>query len=145
MANDRSSLVEISRLYYEQGLTQTEIAEMLGQSRPIISRKLSEARELGIVKIYISDAEREHRGDGAAPARRAGTEGSEGRFGPERERGTAVEITARLGAQYLSTFIECGDRIGMAWGWTLNMMAGFFQPSKGRLTPSFNAPATWTT
>ena len=46
-------LVEISRLYYEDGLTQAEIAKKLKISRPAVSNLLSEARMRGIVKIEI--------------------------------------------------------------------------------------------
>ena len=46
-------LVEISRFYYEEGLTQAEIAKKLDISRPAISKLLSEARIRGIVKIEI--------------------------------------------------------------------------------------------
>ena len=46
-------LVEISRLYYEEGLTQAEIAGRLDISRPAVSKLLAEARIRGIVKIEI--------------------------------------------------------------------------------------------
>jgi len=46
-------LVEISRLYYEEGLTQAEIAKKLDISRPAVSKLLSEAKLRGIVKIEI--------------------------------------------------------------------------------------------
>lgn len=47
-------LIDISRLYYEQDLTQNEIARKYQVSRPLVSRMLKEARDLGIVKIEIS-------------------------------------------------------------------------------------------
>jgi DNA-binding transcriptional regulator LsrR (DeoR family) len=40
-------------LYYLQDSTQTEIAEQLGMSRATVSRLLSEARRLGIVRIDV--------------------------------------------------------------------------------------------
>lgn len=46
-------LVEISRLYYEQELTQAEIAKSMSISRPAVSKMLSDARRLGIVRIEI--------------------------------------------------------------------------------------------
>lgn len=46
-------LVEVARLYYEQGHTQTEIASILGISRPLVSGLLQAARDRGIVKIEI--------------------------------------------------------------------------------------------
>lgn len=46
-------LTEISRLYYEQYKTQSEIAKIYHISRPLVSRMLKEAREYGIVNIEI--------------------------------------------------------------------------------------------
>jgi len=40
-------------LYYVQDATQAEIADRLGTSRPTVSRLLSEARRLGIVRIEV--------------------------------------------------------------------------------------------
>ncbi|MGN1027240.1 MAG: sigma factor-like helix-turn-helix DNA-binding protein [Faecousia sp.] len=48
-------LVEVARMYYEQNMTQNEIAKKLGISRPLVSVLLAEARENGIVSIRIND------------------------------------------------------------------------------------------
>lgn len=47
-------LAHIARQYYLEDRRQSDIARELGVSRPLISRMLSEARELGIVKITVS-------------------------------------------------------------------------------------------
>jgi len=46
-------LIGIAKAYYEDDKTQSEIAEIFGVSRPLISRLLKEAKELGIVKIEV--------------------------------------------------------------------------------------------
>lgn len=46
-------LVKVARLYYEQDLSQQQIAQQLDISRPLVSRMLSEARAEGIVHIEI--------------------------------------------------------------------------------------------
>lgn len=52
--NDKiQKLVDISRMYYEQDKTQSEIAKKYQVSRPLVSRMLKEAREYGIVNIEI--------------------------------------------------------------------------------------------
>ena len=54
MSLDRLQLIaEIARRYYSDGLSQDEIARLVGLSRPSISRLLLEARELGIVEIRV--------------------------------------------------------------------------------------------
>ena len=48
-----AKLAEIARLYYEQERNQSDIAKIFGVSRPLISRMLKEAKELGVVQIRI--------------------------------------------------------------------------------------------
>ena len=50
---DLELLLKVAQLYYEQGLTQNEIAKKLFISRSNISRLLAQAREAGIVEIKI--------------------------------------------------------------------------------------------
>lgn len=51
--NKMQKLLDMARLYYVQDMTQNEIAKKYGVSRPLISRMLREAKELGIVKVEI--------------------------------------------------------------------------------------------
>lgn len=54
LQNERGRLlVKISRLYYEDGLNQQDIAKRLGISRPHVSRMLAAARAQEIVNITI--------------------------------------------------------------------------------------------
>lgn len=48
-------LVKIARLYYDEGRNQEEIGKELSLSRSKISRMLSRAQELGIVRITVHD------------------------------------------------------------------------------------------
>ena len=50
-----NTLATVANLYYNSGLTQNQIADMMYTSRSKISRMLSEARELGIVEIRINE------------------------------------------------------------------------------------------
>lgn len=56
-ASDREKkigrLVDVARMYYEHDKTQSEIAADCGISRPMVSRLLKEARDMGIVTIRI--------------------------------------------------------------------------------------------
>lgn len=51
--NKLQKLTDIARMYYEQDMTQNEIAKKYKVSRPLISRMLKEAKTAGIVKIEI--------------------------------------------------------------------------------------------
>lgn len=46
-------LARVAHLYYEEDKTQGEIAELMCVSRPLVSRMLNEARNLGIVEIRV--------------------------------------------------------------------------------------------
>jgi deoxyribonucleoside regulator len=61
-ANGHSNLLaEVARAYYEQDLTQEQIAHEFGVSRSQISRYLTEARQTGVVQVRIVELEaREH-------------------------------------------------------------------------------------
>ena len=50
-------LAYVARRYYLEDQKQSDIARELGVSRPLVSRMLSEARELGVVKITICQPE----------------------------------------------------------------------------------------
>ncbi|MDO8483614.1 MAG: helix-turn-helix domain-containing protein, partial [Candidatus Limnocylindrales bacterium] len=55
-SSDFETMVRASRLYYELGETQNSIAELLGVTRPQVSRLLKRARAEGIVEIRIIDS-----------------------------------------------------------------------------------------
>ena len=48
-------LAHVAQRYYLEDWKQSDIAEELGVSRPLISRMLREARELGVVEIVIHE------------------------------------------------------------------------------------------
>jgi deoxyribonucleoside regulator len=52
---DLDQLIQASRLYYELGETQSRVAELLGVTRPQVSRLLKRARAEGVVEIRIVD------------------------------------------------------------------------------------------
>lgn len=52
-AEKAQRLVTVAKLYYEQDLSQQQIATQMGISRPLVSRMLSEAKAEGIVHIEI--------------------------------------------------------------------------------------------
>ena len=51
--NKLERLARAAHMYYEEDCTQGEIADQLQVSRPLVSRMLREARELGIVEIRV--------------------------------------------------------------------------------------------
>ena len=124
---DKKLLCDIAKQYYEDGRTQAEIAQAFGISRPIVSRKLAEAKERGIVKVFVDKYEDDmselERGLFSAFDLRGLRVSSV----PEDDRELGIQITSSLGAQYISEFIEPGDCIGVGWGWTLYELSNHMQ------------------
>lgn len=54
IAKKIQKLTRVATLYYEEDKTQADIAKELNVSRPLISRMLKEAKELGIVEVKIN-------------------------------------------------------------------------------------------
>ena len=53
--DDVHLMVKVCDLYYNQNISQQQIAKSLNLSRPTVSRLLSSAREQGIVQLSISN------------------------------------------------------------------------------------------
>lgn len=111
--------------YYEQDMTQAEIAQMLHISRLTLGRLLNEAREEGIVKIEIIDRRNMRHCLEAEADLRA-------RYGlrdvkiVECMDNDAAAVNRQIGlaaARYVAQILKSGQRIGIGWGRTLEQMA----------------------
>ncbi|GAB4488001.1 MAG: hypothetical protein Fur0016_05000 [Anaerolineales bacterium] len=125
-------LVKVSKLYYEDGLSQEEILARLNLSRSKISRLLQQAREAGIIQISVltpkhlfSDLEtRLERQFGLQEALvvESHTEDS-----PENiQRGLGIAA-----AGYLERSLNGFNTLGISWGATLNSMVAAVRPLTG--------------
>ncbi len=113
-------MLRAARLYYEDYLTQQQIADELGVSRPTVSRLLTQARREGIVQITIKDPfarseELEAQLAQSFNLKRAVLVAGEGLSGELLRR--------RLGlatAEYLRHALSEGSKLGIGWGRTLH-------------------------
>jgi DNA-binding transcriptional regulator LsrR (DeoR family) len=112
-------MLQAARFYYEDGLTQQQVADELGVSRPKVSRLLTQARAEGVVRIAIVDPfttfeEIEARLVETFGLRQAVVAAGEGLSGaPLRRR---IGLAA---AEYLRCTLYDDLRIGIGWGRTL--------------------------
>lgn len=51
--NEKRQLTKLAAWYYIDGWTHEQIAAKLGVSRPVVSKQLQKAREIGIIDFYI--------------------------------------------------------------------------------------------
>lgn len=124
-----NAMLSAAWLYYQDELTQSDIAEVLGVSRASIINYLHEARRLGVVKISLDT---EHY------AAMQLAQQLVKRFGLERcivipdDKG-ARPVSVRLGeagAQLLATLVHPGDMLGVSWGQTVLALSQAITPQR---------------
>ena len=117
------TLVEASRLYYELGETQGRVAELLGVTRPQVSRLLKQARAEGIVEIRIVDRTAEVSPAAEALRERFGLDAvhlAPSLHGPEDLTRRSI---GRLAAQVLRSVIRDGAIVGIGDGASVSATA----------------------
>lgn len=121
MLDDSECLYRIASLYYEQNLSQEEIARIVSMSRPQISRALSKALMFGIVEIKVNLPisivklqENLERSLGLRKVIVAPNVTSTGNDADDR-----LDDIARYGARFLEKELDGRTRIGIGWGKTV--------------------------
>ncbi len=119
IVDDPRLMIKVCDLYYNQNISQTEIAKSVGMSRPTVSRLLSSAREQGVVQIHISNLEsisfwhqerqlEEKYGIKEVIIVKSGNSKDE-----------MKEALGKAAASYLAYTIKDGNRVGVSMGSTL--------------------------
>ncbi|MCS7462931.1 sugar-binding transcriptional regulator [Paenibacillus doosanensis] len=116
-------VIEVAKLYYQLDYNQNQIAEMLGLSRPTVSRLLQQAKAEGVVKIHIVD-----------PAEDCETLANDLRetfqlkkavvaFVPTYDDDVVKKFIGEAAADYLVNTVKDKDIIGASWGLTMYHVA----------------------
>ena len=122
-------LAHVARRYYLEDQKQSDIARELGISRPMVSRLLAEARELGVVEIRIHDPE--CREDSLLERLRAAgmvqggilvEDGAENDETNQRLSRGAVELLRQIGAR----------RLGVGWGYLIGQLVTWLERNPQR-------------
>ncbi len=121
-------LTSVARMYYLDGLGQSEIANIFGVSRSTISRLLTAARDQGVVRISVDDYDpRDHDLETRLIAR----------FGLRRaivvrnvgDQGTPSRRTVGyFAAPVVAGWIEDLNSVGVAGGRTIGQLIHFMEP-----------------
>jgi deoxyribonucleoside regulator len=120
---DIEQLIEAGRLYYELGETQSRVAEILGVTRPQVSRILKRARAEGIVEIRIIDRTTEESPAADDLRRRFGLQAvhlAPSLRGPED---IGRRMIGRLGAEVLRAAVRQGAIVGVGDGSSISAVA----------------------
>jgi deoxyribonucleoside regulator len=129
--NDRIDLLaRVASLYYEENLTQAEIARRAKVSRSTISRLLDEARGAGVVEVIIhypwkSDPELERMLKSRFRLEHVCVLAGRGRPYEEILRGLGV-----LAARYMEGLIKEDTVLGISWGTAVYSVAQALRPER---------------
>ncbi|WP_422071064.1 bifunctional sugar-binding transcriptional regulator/dihydroxyacetone kinase subunit DhaK [Tranquillimonas rosea] len=118
-------------LYYEEGLTQNEIAKEMGISRPTVNTYLAEARDTGVVEIAINSDRMRCLSLARQVAEHFGL--SDCMVIPSR--GGSRSLIDRLGsagAQAIARHLRSGMTLAVSWGRTMYAVAAAME-SDGNL------------
>jgi DNA-binding transcriptional regulator LsrR (DeoR family) len=121
--SDVQQLIQASRLYYELGETQSRVAELLGVTRPQVSRLLKRARAEGIVEIRIVDQATADSPAADVIRRRFGLAAvhlAPALVGPEE---ISRRMIGRLAAEVLRAAIRDGAVVGIGDGASISAVA----------------------
>lgn len=123
-------LLEASRLRYEKGLSQKEIATMLNVSNVTVSRALQRANELGIVRFHLEErCEKLVRQSQKIKTLYDLKEViiTDSFFQYDHEL-SAKQSVALEGARYIQRNINENDIFGIAWGKTMYYLVQYLNP-----------------
>lgn len=130
MSEREDFLAQVASMYYEENLTQVEIARQIGGSRSTVSRLLNEARQSGIVEITIHRAWRretdlEHRLKGVFDVYDTAVVKTESRSAEETLKGLG-EVAAR----FVDSNLREGSILGISWGTAVHSTVQALKPEK---------------
>lgn len=120
----QKKLAYVARRYYLEDQRQSDIARELGVSRPMVSRMLSEARELGVVEIVIHEP-----GTQAARLLEHLERSHAIRGGILVEEGTDDDATNQLLSQGAVDLLrQIGTRrLGVGWGYLIGQLVTWLE------------------
>lgn len=113
---DHALLVRASRLYYELGETQEQIAERLGVTRAHVSKLLKRARAAGVVEIRIVDRLEEPAGAAEALRERFALKAVHLAAAGDPGTDLSRRRVGRLAAQVLAGAVRAGMVVGIGDG-----------------------------
>lgn len=121
MPQREERLAEAARLYYVEGLTQSDVAARLDTTRSNVSRLLAAARREGVIRFHITHP---------LGRQQALEQSIEETFGVDEAvvlaadtTGDPLERVTELAARWLAGRVRDGQRITVSWGRTLARVA----------------------
>lgn len=122
-------MILAARLYYEDGLTQEDVARELGISRPTVSRLFQKAKEEGIVQISISDPFSTDEALADQIIKNCGLQAAVIVPILPRRPDLSVKRLGLAAAHFLEETLKPDDILGVGWGRTLFAVSQSLTPT----------------
>jgi deoxyribonucleoside regulator len=125
--DDLQQMVNVARMYYQQGLKQEDIARRVKISRASVSLILTEARRKGIVEITIRNPLEDNAELSEALAREFRLQRCLVVPTSIRETEILIDLVASRAAEVFNEEAKSGDTVGIAWGRTCYAFMSSYQ------------------
>lgn len=122
-------LADVASMYYEQDLTQEEIAKRIGISRSGVSRLLTRSRELGLVQIQIRHPLQTSAALQQELMRRFGLRDAQVLVAGAPGENPLPRL-GMLAARFLDRALDDGMTVGISWGTSMLQMINAVHPAR---------------
>ena len=127
-ARDRALIVKVARMYYEQNMSQDQIARALLTSRSNVSRILSVAKKRGIVEIKINEATKRETDIEEMLISRFGLDAA---MVAKVPRSTSdYKAVGQLAIQSFLSHLKPRVKVAISWGRSIQAMVDALEPEK---------------
>ncbi|MCQ1950876.1 sugar-binding transcriptional regulator [Arthrobacter sp. zg-Y859] len=130
-ARDEQALDAV-KLYYGTGLSQGEVAQRLGLSRPTVSKLIQHGKDRGYVSIQIHDPREQESSLATELCKAFGLSAVRLAVVPESGPEDLVGELGKVGAALLAENVRDGDSVGVTWGQTMYAVARNLQRQERR-------------
>jgi DNA-binding transcriptional regulator LsrR (DeoR family) len=127
--DNTAMIVQVARMYYDEELSQQEIADKLKISRSSIAQYLRQAREFGIVRIEVVNPADNCENMALEIKKHTRLDHVHVVPGIHQYRELTMRAIASEAANYLEKILCDGDVLGLAWGRTITRLASLLAPS----------------
>jgi len=115
-------MTKVARMYYEQKVRQPEIAARLSISQSRVSRLITQAQEIGVVRITVVSPDSMHSDLEEKLREKLGLRDVIVAHVDDESEESALSAIGSAGANYLETTLTESDRIGLS-SWSATLLA----------------------
>ena len=115
--------IEAVKAYYQQDLSQAEVAARMGISRPTVAKLLAHGRARGFVTVEIHDPREEASELALRLQERFALACVRVAHGCVADEAEAISQVGRVGAELVARLVRDDMSVGISWGRTMSAVA----------------------